>query len=101
MNGRRERTKSGYTPTSTTSTSSGTTLISSRTVISGNCAQRGLAGPSSTRWSTVSMYAAAATIPSTDTAVCHGHTPNVPASERNSPTNPLKPGRPSDANPNT
>jgi len=65
--------------------------------MSGRFAHFWFSGPSRTWRTTFSMYAAAITMPSTDTDVCQRQGPYAPSSERNSATKPLRPGSPSEA----
>ena len=76
----------------------GSTLTSSRALMSGSSLYFSFSGPKNTRWSIHSTYAAPRMIPIALTMVTVRYTLNAPTKTRASPTKPLRPGRPSAAN---
>ena len=66
--------------------------------------KNGETSPNAMRWNIHSRYAAPRIITKAATAATHGLATKAPTSVRNSPTKPLRPGSPADANaknPNT
>src|SRR6185503_7991532 len=97
----------GKTPSRTVSTRSGTAQMTSIGDRSGSVRKASRTGPYITRWNIHSRYTAARITPRAATGPQKrppSGTPlnlNVPSSTRNSPTKPLRPGRPSDASTKT